>query len=130
MEDEDVVWRELDFVADLLADDRPYLCGERFGAADLTFAALAAAAIVPPVYGTPLPQPDELPPETAALVRAGARAPGGAVRDAAVLRPPARGGAAERYSPMASASSSTWSGSGEAGKQMTSSAPASSKADR
>lgn len=68
VEDEAVVWRELDFVAGLLADDRPYLCGERFGAADLTFAALAAAAVVPPIYGTPLPQPDELPARTAALV--------------------------------------------------------------
>ncbi len=62
VEDEAVVWRELDFVADLLADGRPYLCGEHFGAADLTFASLSAAAIVPPVYGTPLPQPDVLRP--------------------------------------------------------------------
>ncbi len=68
VEDEDVLWRELDFVADLLADDRPYLGGERFGAADLTFAALAAAAIVPPIYGTPLPQPGELPERTAEVV--------------------------------------------------------------
>jgi len=64
-----VVWRELDFVAELLADGRPHLCGERFGAADLTFAALSAAIVVPPVYGVPLPQPDILPPHTAALVR-------------------------------------------------------------
>ena len=68
VDDEATVWRELDFVADLLADGRPYLCGERFGAADLTFAALSAAVIVPPVYGTPLPQPDVLPASTAALV--------------------------------------------------------------
>ena len=68
MEDEAAVWREFDFVADLLADGRRYLCGERFGAADLTFASLAAASIVPPVYGTPLPQPDALPADTAELV--------------------------------------------------------------
>jgi glutathione S-transferase len=68
IEDEAVVWRELDHVAELLADGRPYLCGERFGAADLTFAALSAAVVVPPVYGTPLPQPDVLAPQTAALV--------------------------------------------------------------
>ncbi len=67
-EDEAVVWRELDFVAQLLADGRPFLCGERFGAADLTFAALSAAVVVPPVYGVPLPQPDVLPPDTAAFV--------------------------------------------------------------
>ena len=28
-EDEAAVWRELDFVADLLSDGRPHLCGER-----------------------------------------------------------------------------------------------------
>ena len=67
-EDEAAVWRELDFVAELLADGRPHLCGERFGAADLTFAALSAAVVVPPVYGVPLPQPNVLPPHTAALV--------------------------------------------------------------
>jgi glutathione S-transferase len=69
VEDEAAVWRELDFVAELLADGRPHLCGERFGAADLTFAALSAAVVVPPVYGVPLPQPDVLPPRTAALVQ-------------------------------------------------------------
>jgi glutathione S-transferase len=67
-EDEAAVWREFDFVAGLLGDGRPHLCGERFGAADLTFAALSAAVIVPPVYGVPLPQPELLPPATAALV--------------------------------------------------------------
>lgn len=68
VEDEAAVWRELDFVAELLADGRPHLCGERFGAADLTFAALSAAVVIPPVYGVPLPQPDTLPPQTAAFV--------------------------------------------------------------
>ena len=68
IEDEAAVWRELDFVAELLADGRPYLCGARFGAADLTFAALSAAVVVPPVYGVPLPQPDVLPPDTAAFI--------------------------------------------------------------
>jgi glutathione S-transferase len=68
VDDEAAVWRELDFVAELLADGRPHLCGERFGAADLTFAALCAAVVVPPIYGVPLPQPGVLPPDTAALV--------------------------------------------------------------
>jgi glutathione S-transferase len=68
VEDEAVVWEELDFVGELLADGREHLCGERFSAADLTFAALAAPLIVPPVYGVKLPQPDELPPDMAALV--------------------------------------------------------------
>jgi glutathione S-transferase len=58
-----------DSVAERLGDGRPYLCGERFTAADLTFAALAAPMLMPPEYGVPLPQPDELPPATAAVVR-------------------------------------------------------------
>lgn len=58
-----------DAVAQRLADGRPYLCGERFSAADLTFASLAAAVLMPPEYGVPLPQPDELPTAMAATVR-------------------------------------------------------------
>jgi glutathione S-transferase len=77
VQDEAVVWRELDHVAELLADGRPYLCGERFGAADLTFAALAAAVIVSPDYGVPLPQPGVLPAPTAALVRRAREHPAG-----------------------------------------------------
>jgi glutathione S-transferase len=68
-EDEDAVWGELNFVASRLADGRPYLCGERFSAADLTFAALAGAVVLPPGYGVPLPQPELLAPSTAELVR-------------------------------------------------------------
>jgi glutathione S-transferase len=67
-QDERDVFAELDFVADLLADGRPHLCGERFTAADLTFAALAAAVVIPPVYGVRLPQPQQLDPKLAALV--------------------------------------------------------------
>ena len=68
VEDEALVWREFDFAASLLEDGRPYLCGERFSAADLTFAALAAPAIVPPEYSVGLPQPDALPAEVRGLV--------------------------------------------------------------
>src|SRR5437764_4137302 len=62
LSDEADVWGELDWVAELLGDGRPYLSGERFGAADLTFAALSAAIVVPPDYGTPLPGLDGMPP--------------------------------------------------------------------
>jgi glutathione S-transferase len=44
-----------DGVAKRLGDGRRYLMGERFGAADLTFAALAAPMLMPPSYGYPLP---------------------------------------------------------------------------
>jgi glutathione S-transferase len=59
---------EFDAVAERLSDGRPYLVGERFSAADLAFAALAAPAVVPPGYGTPLPQPEDMPDDMAAAV--------------------------------------------------------------
>jgi glutathione S-transferase len=46
-----------------------YLVGDSFSAADLTFAALAAAVLMPVGYGVPLPQPDELPARMATVVR-------------------------------------------------------------
>ncbi len=78
VDDEAAVWRELDFVAGLLADGRPHLCGERFTAADLTFAALSAAVVIPPVYGVALPQPELMRAPTAALVARARAHPAGA----------------------------------------------------
>lgn len=50
------VTREIfDGVAERLRDGRRYLTGERFTAADLAFAALAAVVLLPPEYGGPLP---------------------------------------------------------------------------
>jgi glutathione S-transferase len=66
--DERIVWEELDHVAELLSDGRPYLTGDRFTAADLTFASLAAPVVVPPRYGVPLPALEELDAVTAELV--------------------------------------------------------------
>ena len=71
-----------DAVGEHLQDGRPYLMGERFTAADLTFSALAAAVLMPPQYGVPLPQPDELPPAMGAVVRE--------LRDTAAGRPALR----------------------------------------
>jgi glutathione S-transferase len=78
VEDEAAVRSELDFVAELLRDGRPFLRGERFGAADLTFAALAAAVVLPPEYGVSLPQPGVLRPDTAELVERARAHPAGA----------------------------------------------------
>jgi glutathione S-transferase len=66
---EATVRETFDAVAKRLGDGRLYLCGERFSAADLTFASLAAPMLMPPEYGVPLPQPDELPAAMAATVR-------------------------------------------------------------
>lgn len=52
---------EFDFADQLLSDGRAYLCGERFSAADLTFAALAAPVLVPAEYSVSLPEQDLLP---------------------------------------------------------------------
>ncbi|MDQ3675345.1 MAG: glutathione S-transferase N-terminal domain-containing protein [Actinomycetota bacterium] len=64
-------------VAELLSDGRRHLVGDRFSAADLAFAALAAPAVTPPEYGTPLPQPEDLPDEMAAAVRGWREHPAG-----------------------------------------------------
>jgi glutathione S-transferase len=77
-EDERVVFAELDNVAALLAERGPYLSGSHFGAADLTFAAMAASVVFPPVYGVRLPQPPELAPRTAELVERARAHPAGA----------------------------------------------------
>jgi glutathione S-transferase len=58
-----------DEMGERLSDGRPYLTGDSFTAADLTFAALAASVLMPPEYGVPLPQPDELPERMGAVVR-------------------------------------------------------------
>jgi glutathione S-transferase len=48
-------------VGELLADGQGYLVGDRFSAADLTFATLAAAVVSPVGYGVKLPALDLLP---------------------------------------------------------------------
>ena len=50
-----------DAVGERLADGRPFLVGERFSRADLSFAALAAPVLMPDQYGIPLPKLHELP---------------------------------------------------------------------
>jgi glutathione S-transferase len=77
VEDERIVWQELDFAAEQLERNGPYLCGQRFTAADLTFAALSSPVTVPPEYGVTLPQPEVLPPATAALINRAREHPAG-----------------------------------------------------
>jgi glutathione S-transferase len=67
-----------DEVGERLADGRRYLVGDRFTAADLSFAALSAAVLVPPGYGVRLPQPDVLPKQMASQVNEFRNHPAGA----------------------------------------------------
>jgi glutathione S-transferase len=64
-------------IAERLADGRPYLVGTEFSAADLTFAALAAPAVLPPTYGSPLPGLDEAPEELRNVVEGYRATPAG-----------------------------------------------------
>lgn len=67
-----------DEVGERLADGRPYLMGDSFTAADLTFAALSAPVTMPEQYGVPLPSPSELSPGMAAVVNEMRAHPAGA----------------------------------------------------
>ncbi len=63
------VQKVFDEIAARIEDGRPYLCGDRFTAADLTFAALSAAVVGPRQYGVPLPTLDEFPKSMAEDIR-------------------------------------------------------------
>jgi glutathione S-transferase len=61
-----------------LADGRRFLAGDRFSAADLTFASLATPAIMPPAIGHLYPPLHALPPAMAREIRAYRERPAGA----------------------------------------------------
>ena len=61
-----------------LADGRPFLVGDTFTGADLTFAALAAPVLLPRGYGSPLPTLTDIPGELLGLVEEMREAPAGA----------------------------------------------------
>jgi glutathione S-transferase len=93
--DEALTRHAFDAVATMLEDGRPYLFGDAFTAADLTFAALSAPVTAPPGYGTPLPTPEQAPPAVASLVARFREHPAGEFalrmyRDERLPSPPAR----------------------------------------
>lgn len=77
-----------------LADGRRFLVGDRFSAADLTFAALASVLVQPKQRGFPVPEGGtRIPVIAAALAAAQARPMGRFIaRMYAEQRPPTRGG--------------------------------------
>jgi glutathione S-transferase len=68
---------ELALVSERLSDGRLYLAGERFTAADLTFAALAAPILMPPGYGGGAITPPAEPPALAAEIERWRETPAG-----------------------------------------------------
>lgn len=56
-----VIQKTFDRVAGQMADGRRYLHGDRFTAADLSFACMAAPIVIPRGYGIRLPTVDEAP---------------------------------------------------------------------
>lgn len=64
-------------VTETLSDGRRFLVGDRFSAADLAFAALSAAALVPAEYGAKLPPLAAAPPEMHRQIEAWRETPAG-----------------------------------------------------
>ena len=73
----DQVHRIFAAVGDRLADGRPYLTGDQFTAADLTFAALAAPMIMPPKHPTYVSGLGHLPRSMAKEIAACRQCPAG-----------------------------------------------------
>ncbi len=75
------VEREFDDIAARLSDGRRFVLGDRFTAADLTFAALAAPVLVPELYGSPLPPLDVMPESATRVIRRLREHPAGVFAD-------------------------------------------------
>jgi glutathione S-transferase len=65
----EIICDSFDRVNGLLSDGRAYLVGDRFSAADLSFATLSAAVLAIPKYSVPLPDLNQLPPTMASQIQ-------------------------------------------------------------
>lgn len=65
----EIIEQAFNRVEQLLSDGRPFLCGSQFTAADLAFASMAAAILLPPEYGIRLPTLEEAPADARADVQ-------------------------------------------------------------
>jgi glutathione S-transferase len=74
----DKVRRELDAISQRLADGRRYLVADRFTAADLAFASLAAPVVFPAEYSAFLPDYTQLPDSARSLIEELRATPAGA----------------------------------------------------
>ena len=74
----ETVKKIFDEVAELLRDGRPYLTGDRFTAADLTFAALATPVVYPERYARYAMPTESLPPPIRELIARHRDTPAGA----------------------------------------------------
>lgn len=86
----ELVRATFDDVARVLSDGRPYLAGDRFGVADLTFATMSSPALLPPGYGQPFPPLEQIPADARAVIEELRAHPAGrhALRMFAEERPP------------------------------------------
>ena len=74
----DLVRRTMDQIAERISDGRPYLLGDRFTAADLTYAAMTAPSVMPQQYGVAMPPRDLLDAPTRAWIEEMRAHPAGA----------------------------------------------------
>lgn len=72
-----VIQSSFDAVAARLAGGRAFLCGERFTAADLSFACMAAPILLPAEYGIRLPALEEAPARARPAIERYRRHPAG-----------------------------------------------------
>jgi glutathione S-transferase len=72
------VRQEFDSLSQRLGDGRPYLIGERFSAADLAFACMAAPVLFPPEFSAWMPPLERLPPSMRTVAEELRASPAGA----------------------------------------------------